>query len=102
MSNGPPKLTIVNDAIYRLDRPPETTAERARRRQFEAKMLAREHIEELRRSLDEAIAAAGKVTAGGDVFPSPVRDAAARTSEYLERQAQTLDALLERIPEPKL
>ena len=102
MSGGPPKLTLVNDAVYRLDRPPETTAERARRRQFEAKMLAREHIDELRRALDEAMAAAAKVTAGGEVFPAPVRDAVARTTEYPERQALTLDALLERIPEPKL
>lgn len=98
---GPPKLTIVPDGVYRLDRPPETTAERARRRHFEAQMLAREHVGELRRSLDEAMIAAQKVATGGEVFPAGVRDAAGRTLEYLERQAQTLDAIIERTPEPK-
>ena len=100
--SGPPKLTIVPDGVYRLDRPPETTAERARRRQFEAQMLAREHVGELRLALDEAREAAAKVVSGGDVFPAGVRDAAARTLEYLERQAQTLDAILDRTPEPRL
>lgn len=99
--SGPPKLTIVPDGVYRLDRPPETTAERARRRHFEAQMLAREHIRELRASLDEAMAAATRVASGGDVFPAGIRDAAARSLEYLERQAQTLDAILERTPEPR-
>ena len=100
--SGPPKLTIVPEGVYRLDRPPETTAERARRRQFEAQMLAREHIGELRRAIDEAMEAAAKISAGGEVSPPGVRDAAARTLEYLERQGQTLDAILDRTPEPKL
>jgi len=99
--SGPPKLTLVPDGVYRLDRPPETTAERARQRHFEAQLLAREHVGELRRSLNEAMEAASKVASGGEVFPAGVRDAASRTLEYLERQAQTLDAILERTPEPR-
>ena len=40
-----PKLSLVNEDIYRLDRKPETTSERVRRLQAEARMLAREQVE---------------------------------------------------------
>jgi len=92
--SGPAKLTLVPDGVYPLDRPPETTAERARRRHFEARMLAREHVGELRTALEQAMETARKVAAGGDVFPAGVRDAAARILEHLEGQALTLDAIL--------
>lgn len=98
--SGPPKLTLVPDGVYRLDRPPESIADRARRRQFEAQMLAREHIAELRAALVEATAAATRVGSGGELFRPGVRDAAARTAEYLDRQLQTLDAIIARAPEP--
>jgi type IV secretory pathway VirB9-like protein len=100
--SGPPKLTLVPDGVYRLDRPPETTAERVRRRHVEAQMLAREHVGELRAAIGAAVESARQVATGGEAFPAGVRDAAARTLEYLERQVQTLDAILERAPEPKL
>jgi hypothetical protein len=99
---GPPKLTITPDGVYRLDRPPETISERARRRQFEAQMLAREHIDQLREALQEAEGLAGIVAQGGEIYPAGVRDAAGRLLSQLQGQAQTLDTLLERIPEPKL
>ena len=100
--SGPPKLTVVPDSVYRLDRPPETTAERARRRQFEAKMLAREHIGELRLAMSEALLLAAVLNEGGAIYPAGVRDAAARVQAHIEAQMQTLDSLLERIPEPQL
>jgi hypothetical protein len=100
--SGPPKLTVVPDSVYRLDRPPETIAERARRRQFEAKMLAREHIGELRQAMAEALTLTAVLTEGGDVYPAGVRDASGRILAHLEAQIQTLDSLLERIPEPQL
>jgi hypothetical protein len=100
--SGPPKLTIVPDSVYRLDRPPETTAERTRRRQFEAKMLAREHIGELRQAIAAAETATMTLIQGGEVYPAGVRDAAERIVSHLDAQAQTLDALMERIPDPKL
>jgi hypothetical protein len=101
--SGPPKLTTITpDGVYRLDREPETISERARRRQFEAQMLAREHIGQLRQAMEEAEALAGVVANGGDVYPAGVRDAASRLLHQLESQAQTLDTLLQRIPEPKL
>jgi hypothetical protein len=100
--SGPPKLTLVPESIYRLDRPPETTGERARRRQFEAKMLAREHVGELRQAMRDAEAAAAVVAQGGQLYPAGVRDAASRLQSHLESQGLTLEALLQRSPEPEL
>jgi hypothetical protein len=100
--SGPPKLTIMPDGVYRLDRPPETISERARRRQFEAQMLAREHIGQLRSAMRDAEGLAGVVAQGGEIYPAGVRDAANRILAYLESQAQILDTLVERLPEPKL
>jgi hypothetical protein len=99
---GPPKLFLASDSVYRLDRPPETISERVRRRQFEAQMLAREHIGELRRTLDDALALANTVSAGGEVYPAAVREFTGRLASYLEGQATTIDALVERAPEPRL
>ena len=65
-------------------------------------MLAREHIGQLRQAMHEAEGLAFVVAQGGDVYPSGVRDAAGRLLSHLQSQAQTLDTLLERIPEPKL
>jgi hypothetical protein len=100
--SGPPKLTIVPDTVYRLDRPPETTGQRAHRLQVEAQMLAREHIDELRRAIGEADALVADLAEGGDVYPAGVRDLAGRLHAHLDGQGQTLDVLLDRLPEPKL
>jgi hypothetical protein len=99
--SGPPKLTIVPDTVYRLDRPPETTGQRARRQQFEARMLAREHIDELRQALAEAEALVATLVGGGELYPPGVRETAGRIHTHLDTQSQTLDALLERLPEPR-
>jgi hypothetical protein len=97
----PPKLTLVPEGVYRLDRPPESLSERTRRRQFEAKMLALEHIDELRRAINKAEAFAATVANGGEVYPPGVRDVAERLASYLDTQRRTIDALLERLPEPR-
>ena len=99
---GPPNLTIVPDGVYQLGRQPETISERTRRRQFEAQMLAREHIDQLRKAMVDAEELALVVAQGGDIYPAGVRDAAGRLLSQLQSQAQTLDTLLERIPEPRL
>lgn len=100
--SGPPKLTIVPDTVYRLDRPPETIGQRARRQQYEAKLLAREHIDELRKALVEAEALVATLASGGELYPAGVRDTAGRILAHLGAQQQTLDALMDRIPEPQL
>ena len=65
-------------------------------------MLAREHIGELRQAMAAAETVAVSLAQGGEVYPAGVRDAAGRLVSHLDAQAQTLDALMERIPEPKL
>lgn len=102
--SGPPKLSIVPDTVYRLDRPPETIGQRAHRLQVEAQMLAREHIDELRRAMGEADGLTASLAEGGEIYPPGVRDLAGRIHTHLDAQAQaqTLDALMERLPEPKL
>lgn len=100
--NRPPKLTLVSESVYRLDRPPESTAEKVKLRQFEAKILAREHIEELRRAMEAASDLAKEVAAGGDAYQPGVRDLSARMIEHIASQIETLDAVMVRAPEPKL
>jgi len=97
-----PKLSIVSEEIYRLDRKPETTPERVRRLQAEARMLAREQIVVLEQALMSAAAIAEEIAAGGDAYPAGIRELASRIAEDLPSRSQTLQALLERIPEPKL
>jgi hypothetical protein len=99
---GPPKLTLASETLYRLDRPPETTSERARRRQYEARLLAREHIAELQCAIDAAETVAATVIEGGPLYPAAVREAAGRILSQLETQGRTLDALMARLPEPQL
>ncbi len=98
----PPKLTLVSESVYRLDRPPESTAEKVKLRQFEAKMLAREHIEELRRALENASAMAALVAAGGDAYQPGARDLAQRMVDHITSQLETLEAVMSKAPEPKL
>jgi len=97
-----PRLSLVNEEIYRLDRKPETTNERVRRLQAEARMLAREQIQVLERALMHAATLAEEIAGGGDAYPAGVRELASRINEDLPAKVQTLQALMERIPEPKL
>ena len=101
-SGSKPKLSVVSEEIYRLDRKPETTPERVRRLQAEARMLAREQIVVLEQALMNAAAIAEEIAAGGDAYPAGIREMASRIAEDLPSRAQTVQALLERIPEPKL
>ena len=98
----PPKLTVVSDTIYRLDHPPESTADKVKLRQFESKMLAREHIDELRRAMQAAADTASEVASGGDAYQPGVRDLAARMVEHITAQLDTLEAVMSRTPEPRL
>lgn len=101
-SGSKPKLSVVSEEIYRLDRKPETTPERVRRLQAEARMLAREQIVVLEQALMNAATIAEEIAAGGDAYPAGIRELASRIAEDLPNRSQTLQALLERIPEPKL
>lgn len=99
-----PKPTIVPEeaGVYQLGRKPETTSERVRRLQVEAQLLAREQIVALERLLQEAGALAAEIAAGGEAYPVGVRELTDRLADDLPAKAQTLQAILERLPEPKL
>lgn len=97
-----PKLSLVQEEVYRLDRRPETTSERVRRLQAEARLLAREQVEALEKAMMDASAMAQEIAAGGEAYPAGVRELAHRIAEDLPGKVQTMQALMERVPEPKI
>ena len=102
MPNETPKLSLVSDEIYQLGRKPETTSQRVKRLQAEARILAREQVEALEKSMNALAAQAREVAEGGDAYPAGVRDLAVRLAEDLETRAQSMQVLMARVPEPKL
>jgi hypothetical protein len=88
-------------AIYYLDRR-ETTAERVRRLQAEARIVARQHIEQLEQALLRTAEVAREVAEGGEAYPIGLREVASRLSEDLPDKLATLRALLDREPKTKL
>jgi hypothetical protein len=100
--NETPKLSLVSDEVYQLGRKPETTSARVRRLQAEARILAREQVEALEKSMANLAAQAREVAEGGDAYPAGVRDLAARLAEDLETRSQSMQVLMARVPEPKL
>ena len=98
--NGP-LLTVVPDEtqpveVYNLSRGPETTTQRVRRLQSEARLLAREQIEAMSRDLDELAQRAAEIADGGDAYAVGVREMASRLASDLPQKAQSLRAILNR------
>ena len=98
--NGP-LLTVVPDQVepvevYNLSRGPETTTQRVRRLQQEARLLAREQIEAMGRDLDDLAARAHEIAEGGDAYAVGVREMASRLAADLPQKAQGLLAILNR------
>ena len=92
-----PDLRLVAEAeVYDLMRKPETTAERVKRLQLEARALALEEIEALEKALNEAARLAGEVAAGGDAYPVGARELASRIAADLPAKAETLRAIASR------
>lgn len=96
------KLTVVSDEVYRLDRKPETPTERIRRLQDEARLLAREQVENLDKSIRDLERAAEEIAKGGESYPAGIRELAARMVEDLRGKSENFQALMARIPPPKL
>lgn len=93
----PPKLSVVAEAeVYDLGRGPESTADRVKRLQREARMLAREQAEALEAKLVETAALAREIAEGGEAFPAGVREIANRIHADLDGKEMTLRALVER------
>jgi hypothetical protein len=87
-------LTLVDEAgVYHLNRKPETVPERVRRLQHEARVLACEEIELLRRTLAQAVDQAEAMRDGGDAFPVGAREQARKLAAELPLIMQTLQAI---------
>ena len=94
-----PDLRLVpGDAeIYDLMRTPETTTERVKRLQLEARALAVEQVEALERVLLEASRMAKEIADGGEAYPVGARELAGRLSSDLPAKAETLKAIVSRV-----
>jgi len=101
MSKSPPakpdlRLVPGDAEIYDLMRTPETTTERVRRLQLEARALAVEQVEALERTLLEASRMAKEIADGGDAYPVGARELAGRLYSELPAKAETLKAIVHR------
>ncbi len=73
-SHSKPDLRLVAESeVYDLMRGPQTTADRVKQLQAEARALAVEQVEELERRLNEAAALAKEISVGGDAYPVGAR-----------------------------
>ena len=82
--------------LYDLGRGPESTAQRVKRLQAEARMLAREEVERLDRGMMAMAALAAEIAAGGDAYPAGIREMASRFAADLPQKAQSLRSLVSR------
>lgn len=91
------RLVSTEAEIYDLMKPPATTAERVKRLQAEARMLAVEQVEALERALQTAAAMAREIAEGGDAYPVGARELAGRLAADLPAKGETLRAIVGRI-----
>lgn len=96
--NAKPDLRLVaaESEIYDLMRAPETTSDRVKRLQMEARALAVEQVEALEKVLMQASAMADEIAQGGDAYPVGARELAGRLASDLPAKAQTLKAIVVR------
>lgn len=94
-----PSLSIVADnGAAPVAAPPdpllsETVAQRVRRLQAEARLLAKDHVRSLSAAMTQLEHLAVEIAEGGDAYAPGVRDLARRLAEELDARAQTLDAI---------
>jgi len=96
--NAKPDLRLVaaESEIYDLMRAPETTSDRVKRLQMEARALAVEQVEALEKVLMQASEMAEEIAQGGDAYPVGARELAGRLASDLPAKAQTLKAIVVR------
>lgn len=99
-----PHLTAVSNTsdaqageVYDLGREVESSAQRIRRLQQEARLLAREQVEVLARDLDAIGARASEIAEGGEAYPAGVRDLASRIAAEVQQKAQALMSIQVRL-----
>jgi hypothetical protein len=90
------RLVAAESEVYDLMRAPETTGDRVKRLQMEARALATEQVEALERVLMQASAMAREIADGGDAYPVGARELAGRLSADLPAKVETLKAIVSR------
>ncbi len=93
---GPPTGEAASE-VYDLGRGPDTVADRVKRLQEEARLLAREEIESLENQLTLAAKTAAEIARGGDAYPVGARALAEQLSEEIPLRVQSLKAIMERV-----
>ena len=96
--NKPDLRLVVESEVYDLMRAPESTSERVRRLQMEARALATEQVEALEKILNDAATLADEIARGGDAYPVGAREIASRLAEDLPAKARTIKAIVSRLP----
>lgn len=92
-----PSLSVVADNDLKTSSPKtETVAERVRRLQAEAKLLAKDHIKALSAQMVAVEQMAAEIAEGGEAYPPGVRELASRLVEDLDSRVQTLEAIVSR------
>ena len=97
-SSRPDLRLVAESEVYDLMRGPQTTADRVKRLQAEARALAIEQVEALEKIVCEAAAMADDIARGGDAYPVGAREIASRLAEDLPGKAETIKAIVSRLP----
>ena len=88
------RLVAAEAEVYNLMRAPETTSERVKRLQMEARALAVEQVEALEAVLMQASQMARDIAEGGDAYPVGARELAGRLAADLPTKSETLKAIV--------
>jgi hypothetical protein len=92
-----PSLSVVADNDLKTTSPKtETVAERVRRLQQEARLLAKDHIRSLSAQMVAVEQIAAEIAEGGEAYPPGVRELASRLVEDIDARVQTLEAIVSR------
>lgn len=92
------RLVAAESEVYDLMRAPETTTERVKRLQLEARALAIEQVEALESVLIQAANMAKDIAEGGDAYPVGAREIASRLMADLPQKAETIKTIVSRLP----
>lgn len=90
------RLVEAESAVYEMMKAPETTADRVKRLQVEARSLALEQVEALEKALLQAAEMAREISEGGDAYPVGAREIASRLVSDLPTKAETIRLIVHR------
>jgi hypothetical protein len=92
------RLVAAQSEVYDLMRAPESTSERVKRLQLEARALALEQVEALEVVLTQAAGMAKEIAEGGDAYPVGAREIASRLMTDLPQKVETMKTIISRLP----